>query len=140
MLEVTNTKKAGRRIQEYFNLKLNRTLNPTNEIKIYEDDGFYYIDNEYNTPSVEGIIRTDRNNLSRRDFNLEYVSSYEIRCVILSLIQSSYGIGSEDLINEIPKVFGFKRVTEKFREIVNMNLSKLIEIGTVKEENEVLKL
>ena len=140
VLEVTNTKKAGRRIQEYFNLKLNRTLNPTNEIKIYEDDGFYFIDSKYNTPSVEGIIRTDRNNLSRRDFNFEYVSSYEIRCVILSLIQSSYGIGSEDLINEIPKVFGFKRVTEKFKDIVNMNLSKLIEIGTVKKENEVLKL
>ena len=113
---------------------------PTNEIKIYEDDGFYYIDSKYNTPSVEGIIRTDRTNLSRRDFNFEYVSSYEIRCVILSLIRSSYGIGSEDLINEIPKVFGFKRVTEKFKDIVNMNLSKLIEIGTVKKENEVLKL
>ncbi|MCY4562646.1 MAG: DUF3320 domain-containing protein [Flavobacteriaceae bacterium] len=134
VLEATNTKRAGRRIQEHFEFHL-KHLSHFLDQSSYSDslekydikqiDGFYFYQENMAHPSKDGLIR-NRSTLSSREFNLNLVSPFEIRNAILYLVCNSYGMEEEDILNEVPKVFGFKRINDEQRELVKKNLDELI--------------
>lgn len=123
ILEVTDTKKAGSRIRSHFDFSLNN-INYYEDYNIKVKRNMVYINDDFSQPSITGVIR-DRSNLTRREFNIEVIPYIEIHNAMLRLIHESYEIKLEEILSEIPRVFGFKKVSEDQKRIVKNHFNTL---------------
>lgn len=121
ILEITDTARAGSRIQSNFDYHMSQGVIDSD---IRSDDDFYYSDDSFEFPSSEGLIRK-RSNLSKRESSVKYISPHEIQNAILLLVERSYGISSEEIENEVPRLFGFSRSTDDFRIVIKKELENL---------------
>ena len=63
--------------------------------------------------------------MTRREFNIEVIPYIEIHNAMLRLIHESYEIKLEEILSEIPRVFGFKKVSEDQKRIVKNHFNTL---------------
>jgi hypothetical protein len=86
-----------------------------------------------------GLIRF-RGNLERKEFKLDYVSDLEIKNTILHLVQNSYGVTKDELLTEVPRVFGFKVIKDDQKKIIEDKILSLIRSKFILKDREVLKI
>ena len=148
ILELTGTKKAGSRIQAHIDSEIDYLIDISNRatgsfhengapVRSFED--FYFINPNLQKPDKNGLIR-ERASLSLREFDLKLVSPFEIWNSILYLIDSSYGITFDEIVTEVPKIFGYKRITEQQKEIASEHIKVLIGQRIIREEEKLLKI
>ena len=82
-------------------------------------------------------LRSDLPAASRK---LELIAPEEIELAIIEVIKASYGIPREDIPSEVCSVFGFQRVTEAMRSIVDKVSSKMLNESSVVERGENFEL
>lgn len=122
ILEVTNTARAGSRIQSNFEHYMSQVVIDS-DIRS-DDNEFYYSNDSLECASSEGLIRK-RSNMSRRESSVKYISPHEIQNAILLLVERSYGISAKEIENEVPRLFGFSRSIDDFRIVIRKELENL---------------
>ena len=137
VLELTEVARAGKRIQSEFDYQLKSLIK--NEPDLIKDGEFYSTKAKMVDVSYDGMVR-ERSTQERKEFKMEYVSDFEIKNAILYLIKHSYGLLKDELLSEVPKVFGFKVIKDDQRDLVAKNLRSLIRLGLVSSLNDNLSL
>ncbi len=137
VLELTEVARAGKRIQSEFDYQLKSLIK--NEPDLIKDGEFYSTKAKMVDVSYDGMVR-ERSSQERKEFKMEYVSDFEIKNAILYLIKHSYGLIKDELLSEVPKVFGFKVIKDDQRDLVAKNLRSLIRLGLVISLNDNLSL
>jgi superfamily I DNA and/or RNA helicase/very-short-patch-repair endonuclease len=136
VLELTGVARAGKRIQSAFDWELQRVSESEGIIKSKD---FYHFDIDTSSFSPDGLAR-HRGSLERKEFKLEYVSDLEIKNAILHLVQNSYGVKKDELLIEVPKIFGFKVIKDDQKKIIESKISSLMRSKVIVSENEVLRI
>lgn len=136
VMEVTNVARAGTRIQKEFDTQLSYVFKFESVKRLNE---FYYDDLSLEELSPDGIVR-ERSSLERKEFKLEYVSDFEIKNAILNLIQNSYGVTKDELLTEVPKIFGFKVIKDEQKSLVANKITSLLRAKKVIKEDKILRL
>ena len=122
--------RAGNRIQDAV-AKGVRSLLATR--RCTREDGFLSIRNK-NVP-----IRNRENVSSATLRKPDLLPPAEIRAAILVLIDTHHGAARQEIPNATARIFGFKNTSSQLREIIESQLGKLLRLGTIQEENGMLK-
>ena len=84
----------------------------------------------WRTDMAAATIR-DRSDLPQSAKKIEYVSPEEIQGAIEQVIQSSYGLASDDVASYACRLLGFARLTDEMRAVVDKQRDALLAAGRV---------
>ena len=124
-------KRLGRRIQAAFESGRSAAVRKKSVIK---KGGFLW------KPNMRQPILRSRSELPSASRKLEFIAPEEIEVAMVEVIKASYGIRKEDIPSEVCSLFGFQRVTEAMRSIVDKVSSKMLSEGSVVERGENFEL
>ncbi len=71
----------------------------------------------------------DREGLPDALRKIELIAPEEIEVAIKQVVSAAFGIEQEELIREVPKLFGFKRASAKIQQGVDKVVERLIKDG-----------
>ena len=112
--------KIGPRIQDTFETAV-RQATRSGRVRIKEQ--FLYW-----TEQEEVTVR-DRSELPNASRKLELIVPEEIEVAIKQVVSAAFGIEQEELIREVPKLFGIKRATANIQQGVDKVVERLIKDG-----------
>ncbi len=112
--------KIGPRIQDTFETAV-RQATRSGRVRIKEQ--FLYW-----TEQEEVTVR-DREGLPDALRKIELIAPEEIEVAIKQVVSAAFGIEQEELIREVPKLFGFKRASAKIQQGVDKVVERLIKDG-----------
>ena len=86
-------------------------------------------------PAQKQIPIRDRSDFDQSSKKMQLVAPAEIRAAAMQIVQHSIGISREDLASEICSILGFARTTSDMRDIVNVEISHLVNENRLGEQD-----
>lgn len=122
--------RAGSRIQDAVSRAIDILLD---EKKCTREDGFMMI------PGASVTVR-DREDVSSWSLRKpEMLPPPEIRAAILALIDAHHGATGEEIPVAVARMMGFKSTGSQLREIIETQISKLVQEGSIAESDGMFK-
>ncbi|QNF32737.1 DUF3320 domain-containing protein [Adhaeribacter swui] len=91
-------------------------------------------------PSMKQPEPRDRSQLPASARDLDVIAPEEIKLVIQKVITESYGINAEDIAPATSKLFGFPRLTDEFREQIDLLVEDSLRTGTlIRQERHIVR-
>ena len=112
--------KIGPRIQDTFETAV-RQATCSGRVRIKEQ--FLYWSKQ------EEVTVRDRSELPNTSRKLELIAPEEIEVAIKQVVSAAFGIEREELVREVPKLFGIKRATANIQQGVDIVVERLIKDG-----------
>ncbi len=129
ILNAWNISRNGTRLYSHFE-------NLFSEIKIrqtqYGDNIFFWREEQH--PSVYSIYRSAKNDFEKRE--ADDLPPEEIANAVKNVLKEQISLSQEDLIRETAKLFGFSKVGSNVNVAMRRGISKAIERGYAKTDNE----
>jgi very-short-patch-repair endonuclease len=91
-------------------------------------------------PGTTIKVRNRANVISPTLRKPEYLPRAEINAAILSVLQASFGASRSEVPNAAARLFGFQSTSTRLKEIIDSQISTLVETGVIRDENGVLKV
>lgn len=129
--EGAGLRKAGKRIQQVVNKSIHFGIQ---QQCIIERQNFLW------SPDMEIPQVRNRTYLENASKKIEWVAPEEVSQAILTSVETSFSLHTDEAIQNAAKMLGFQRVTENSKTIFNKQISLLLEQGWLLENNRVLSI